>query len=145
MAGGNDCAIFYGENTAVIANTVDTIIVSRNVCTALNRKVVILRGVVVFAGAAVASVFDGVVDASRRIVVGSDMCAALNVEKAAFFYYLLIASACIVVDAVIIVVCGDIGTAFNGSTGIITICKAKMAVAINDDGCTVFNVQNPVV
>ena len=143
MAGGNDCAIFYGENTAVIANTVDTIIVSRNVCTALNRKVVILRGVVVFAGAAVASVFDGVVDASSRIVVGSDVCVALNEEKA--FCFCLIATACIVVDADIIVVCGDIGTAFNGSTGIITICKAKLAVAINNDGCTAFNVQNPAV
>ena len=83
IAGGNVCAIFYGENTAVIGNTVDTITVSRNVCTALNRKAVILRGVVVFAaGVAVDSVIDGVVDAAGLIIVCSDMCAALNEEKA---------------------------------------------------------------
>ena len=74
VAGGNVCAIFYGENTAVIVNTVDTITVSRNVCTALNRKVVIRRGVEV--------VVDGVEDAAGPIIVCSDMCAALNEEKA---------------------------------------------------------------
>jgi len=74
IAGGNVCAIFYGENTAVIVNTADTITVSRNICTALNRKVVIRRGVEV--------VVDGVEDAAGPIIVCSDMCAALNEEKA---------------------------------------------------------------
>ena len=71
IAGRNGCTGFHGENSTVIVNAVGSVTVSRNNSIALNRKVVISGSL----GIA------GVIDTKLLVVVGSDMCAALNKEE----------------------------------------------------------------